>query len=458
MNSPDLIRITKEDATSEHVDDLLKRQMSLRGETGVTRSSRRTWYLRSWFILGVAGLLGGIAAWGLLEPIFYDLPYVRGPISAIAPDDPLPEYALVGGEQRAITVSGRGSITVKGERIYLCNQTKEMPARGGTRLLPPDALRVGQTVGVYATYLVNHDGPVPIASFIQTAPRPGPDSTQTLAQINARTSAVSFIFFGVVAGLVGLFIGAADGLVCRLPVRALLAGGVGLLVGLAGGFISNLFAGLIYTPLNRLAMDQMDVARGLTTFGFILQMGGRAMAWAMAGCAMGLGQGIALRSKRLLTYGLLGGVIGGLLGGLLFDPIDFLLVGADRPGAMWSRLAGLAVIGASVGGMMGIVELLARDAWLRMTQGPLAGKEFVVFKDLMTVGSSPRADIYLFNDKGVAPEHAILRTVGDECEIEARDTVHPVLINNRPIHRTRLRHGDSVTVGRTMFVFQRRKS
>ena len=108
--------------------------------------------------------------------------------------------------------------------------------------------------------------------------------------------------------------------------------------------------------------------------------------------------------------------------------------------------------------MIGIVELLARDAWLRMTQGPLTGKEFLIFKDVMNVGSSPRSDIYLFNDPLVAGQHAIIRALGDECEIEARESSNPVLLNNRPIPRARLRHGDNVTIGRTAFVFQQRKS
>ena len=131
-------------------------------------------------------------------------------------------------------------------------------------------------------------------------------------------------------------------------------------------------------------------------------MTGRGLAWCLAGAAMGLGQGIALRSGRLLLYGLLGGLIGGLLGGLLFDPIDLLLLGSNKPGAALSRAIGVGVIGATVGAMIGIVELLARDAWLQMLEGPLAGKEFLIFKDLLYVGASPRSDIYLFNDKAVA--------------------------------------------------------
>jgi len=75
----------------------------------------------------------------------------------------------------------------------------------------------------------------------------------------------------------------------------------------------------------------------------------------------------------------------------------------------------------------------------------------------MNIGSSPRSDIYLFNDSLVLPDHAILRAVGDECEIESRQRDHQVLLNNRSVQHSRLRHGDQVTIGRTLFVFEKRK-
>jgi hypothetical protein len=263
--------------------------------------------------------------------------------------------------------------------------------------------------------------------------------------------------FPLMAGFIGLSLGAVDGIICRMPRRALLSGLIGLAVGFIGGFISNILAEIIYAPLNHLAMNHTGGSGSLSSFGFMIQMIGRSLAWALAGSAMGLGQGIALRSPRLLIYGLLGGILGGLLGGLLFDPIDLLLLGNHNPSAVWSRLIGFSVIGLAVGGLIGVVELLARDAWLRMSQGPLAGKEFLLFKDVMNIGSSPRSDIYLFNDPLVLPDHAILRAVGDECEIESRQRDHRVLLNSRAVQQARLRHGDQVTIGRTLFVFEKRK-
>jgi hypothetical protein len=195
----------------------------------------------------------------------------------------------------------------------------------------------------------------------------------------------------------------------------------------------------------------------MTPFAFTIQILGRTLAWTLVGMAMGLGQGIALRSKRLLIYGFIGGVIGGLLGGLLFDPVQMLIVGKDAPSAHLSRMISLTVIGLTVGAMIGIVELLARDQWLRMVEGPLAGKEFLLFKDSMKIGSSPKCDIYLFNDPLVADQHATLRAVGDNTEIENEHRPNPILVNGRPAGLSRLRHGDQIAIGRTVFVFERRQ-
>ena len=105
------------------------------------------------------------------------------------------------------------------------------------------------------------------------------------------------LLFPVVAGAVGLFIGAADGLMCRLPRRVFLAGGIGLLAGLVGGFVSTFCAGIVYSPISHWALHQTSAGH-LTTLGFLVQIGGRSLGWAIAGMAMGLGQGLALRLEK----------------------------------------------------------------------------------------------------------------------------------------------------------------
>jgi hypothetical protein len=402
----------------------------------------------------VVGMIGAIIAWAIIEPYFSDMIYYQGTVTSARTD--VDQESNV-SKRNVVT---EALLTVRGETIYVLATTREVMNDGSMRHLDLGSIQNGETVGVYLRLVRNNQGEnVAVASFLEQSPTKVSDSSvMTLAQLESRDRVSSMLLFPLVAGLIGLFIGAVDGIICRLPRRAFLCGGVGLLVGLLGGFVCHLAAEVAYMPLTSLALKQSeDTSSGLSTLGFVIQVFGRTLAWGMVGVAMGLGQGIALRSKRLLIYGLLGGVVGGLLGGMLFDPIDMIVLGPDKVSAHWSRLIGLAVIGASVGAMIGIVELLARDTWLRMTQGPLTGKEFILFKDVMNIGASPRSDIYLFNDPQVADDHAVIRSVGDECEIEARQTTHPVLLNNASTRRARLRHGDTVAIGRTIFTFQRRR-
>lgn len=456
-----IIRISKEEATSDHVDGLLKRQMSMRGDPGVTRDRRKRWYFQNWLVLAIAGIVGAVAAWAILEPFFDDQLYVQGPVAALDLGDRLSLVPEGEGDAAPnLTTGTRGSLEINGEKIFLFSGVREIMPGGGTRRLNLRNLKEGEVLGLHVEYMPGRERDFAFATFIERDPKPLSDerSKMTLSQLQARSSAASLLMFPLVAGLIGLFVGAVDGVVCRLPRRALVCGGVGLLVGIVGGFLCSVVANLVYHPLHELASAQMGHGGGAPgVFGFLVQTIGRSIAWCLAGMAMGLGQGIALRSQRLLLYGFFGGVLGGLFGGVLFDPIDMLLLGSDKPSAHLARLVGFAVIGLGVGGMIGVVELLARDAWLRMTQGPLTGKEFLLFKDVMNIGSSPRSDLYLFNDPQVAKQHAVIRAMGDECELEALETTSPVLLNNRPVRRSRLRHGDNITVGRTSFVFQRRK-
>lgn len=452
------IRITRKEAMDERVDGLLARQAAMLGEARSTGDAPKAWYYQNWFVLMGVGLLAGLVSWALIEPFFDDFQYTQGPIAA-SDLSPLPtEYIPYLTGLPGFEVGGFGWIEVDGEKIWIHDQTRVL-ADGEAQPFSPVLLLDRDQVGVHVEYVDLVEDTLVLASFVDVdPPDPAPGKAGvSLRQQTMRTTVSGLLLFAVVAGLIGLAIGAADGLICRLLRRAVLCGLVGLGVGFVGGFISGRIADLIYMPINMLAMGETgEGAAGMSTFGFLLQLFARSLAWAAAGATMGLGQGIVLRSKRLLLYGFLGGIIGGLLGGLLFDPIDLLIFGADKPSAHISRLVGLAAIGACVGGAVGVVELLTRDYWLRMVQGPLRGKEFLVFKDRMVIGSSPRSDIYLFNDDEVVANHAVLRVVGDQCEIESLGEDATVTVNHHPVGSQRLRHGDQIGIGNTAFVYEKR--
>ena len=186
-----------------------------------------------------------------------------------------------------------------------------------------------------------------------------------------------------------------------------------------GGLISIFLAGIIFVIMVSIAvkfspqLDPNGMPHGL---GLLILMMGRAAAWSVAAIPAGIGQGIALREKKVILNGLLGGVLGGLLGGLLFDPISLVFVHDGK--ATVSRGIGFAVIGALVGFFVGLVEQWTKTAWLLMKAGPLAGKQFVIYRNPTVLGSSPKADIYLFKDAAIEPRHALIHNLGGRFTIE----------------------------------------
>jgi len=454
------IRITYEDVNDQHVDDLLQRQASLRNESGITRQGKGKWYLHNWFLFMNTGFIAAFLAWALIEPFFDDNLYIQGTLERSNDGDhPWSELSTTLSKNN-ISFTPTLHMRINGEGFWVTDSTKVLNSQNKEIEADLEELLTGQPIGAYIATEPLGVG-LSVANYIIIDPNPNPPrkASLSLQQLKKRTDMMGLLFFAITASFIGLAIGMTEGFVCRVYRRVLIGGAVGFLAGFIGGFFSGLIADIIYIPLTDLAMNETgDAISGLSTSGFIIQMGGRSLAWCMAGMTMGLGQGLSLRSGRLLLYGFLGGIIGGLTGGLVFDPIDMVILdGVNNPSAHWSRLIGIVVIGGTVGGMIGAVELLARDAWLRMTEGPLAGKEFLIFKDLMVLGSSPRSDIYLFNDDKVAERHATIRCSGDIYEIEAISQQTPVSVNGRNVTNSRLRDGDQLGIGRTLFTFQKRK-
>jgi hypothetical protein len=194
-----------------------------------------------------------------------------------------------------------------------------------------------------------------------------------------------------------------------------------------------------------------------TGMAFLVLMMGRGVAWSLAAIPAGLGQGIALREKKVIINGLVGALLGGLLGGLLFDPISLVLITADGQ-ATYSRGVGFGTIGCLVGLFVGLVEGWTKTAWLLMRKGPLAGKQFILFKDTTVLGSSPKAHIYLFKDDAIEPRHALIYNRGGRFEIEDCDTPDGTFVNGIPIKRHVLQAGDQIVLGKTVLEFSVKES
>jgi len=428
------IRIASEDVYAPEVDEALERQLSFGMGTAPPRVADRKAGLlyRPWFVFMIAGALGGLAAWAIIEPFFEDGLRFEGKVVSVEPAPPGAGYA-------AYDVSGV-DVAVSPERTRILRDGQ------------PAELTAGAHVSVRGFEVKREGKPALFAAEIELLPGEAADGEVSLAAIRLRDMLINFACFPIVAALVALFIAMADGLISRAWRRAGLCAVVGLSTGLALGLLASLVGDLLYAVGE--GWLKRPAGEGATLFSFLAQMVVRGLAWAVIGTSMGLGQGIALRSKRMALNGLLGGVVGALLGGLLFDPIDRLLHAPELlAGAELSRAIGFTVVGLTTGLMIGVVELLARDAWLKMLAGPLAGKEFVLFKNPTCIGSSPKADIYLFKDADVEPAHAFIHVMGEGYEVEDRNPTPRTFLNGRPVKRARLAQGDQLRIGKTVLAF-----
>jgi hypothetical protein len=274
-------------------------------------------------------------------------------------------------------------------------------------------------------------------------------------------SYIAMLMLLSLGGLTGLMIGCMEGILARNFRQALKAGGLGFLIGFGGGFASTMVAGLLFTFLDPLgiAIIGREVAENPASYlsGFLFLVIRRSLIWAVVCMAVGLGPGIALKAKKLTMNGFLGGLIGGAIGGFLFDPINYIVSGGTFMfGAEVSRAIGFCVVGGCAGLMIGLVEMISKEAWLVMTEGPLKGKQFIIYRDPTVIGSSPRSEIYLFKDPSIEPVHAVIHTIRDGYEIEDKDTPGGTWINGQRIKRKRLMTGDEIRIGKAQFTYSER--
>jgi hypothetical protein len=268
---------------------------------------------------------------------------------------------------------------------------------------------------------------------------------------------IGLLLFPTVAGMIGLFLGGAEGIMCRNLGRAAICAIVGLGVGFGGGLIAIVVAGIIFafTTIMTFQFMRGNPQNGPprpTGMAFLILMCGRATAWAVAALPAGLGQGIALRERKVIVNGMLGGVLGGLVGGMLFDPIYYALQRPDT--AATSRAVGFTIIGLMVGLLVGLVEQWTKTAWLIMKAGPLAGKQFIIYHSPTVLGSSPKADVYLFKDAAIEPRHALIHNRGGRYEIEDCETPDGTYVNGLPVQKKQmLRSGDQIVLGKTVLEF-----
>ena len=254
----------------------------------------------------------------------------------------------------------------------------------------------------------------------------------------------NLLIIPMIVGLLCVGFGIAESIVERSAKKALIRGAICLPLGAVLGFIFEFIANIIYT-----IGISICVELGAQTSRNPSLWIARGLAWMAFGAAGGVVYGIVGMSSKKTLYGVLGGVIGAGLGGILFDPIALLTHG----GAV-SRAVGFGLVGLATGVAVGLVESALKDRWLYVTAGPLAGKQFILYKPRTVVGSDQSCDIYLFKDANVLKEHAIIELAGSRIMLLA---VGQTYVNGQPVRQQVLASGAVVQIGRYAFRYQERQ-
>jgi hypothetical protein len=237
--------------------------------------------------------------------------------------------------------------------------------------------------------------------------------------------------------------GVAESAVERSLRKAVLRGLLALPLGVLLGFVFEFLANIIYnTGLG------ICSAMGVHTYRNPAVWVARGVAWAFFGAAGGTIYGIVGQSMKKAQYGVIGGMIGAGIGGMIFDPISTLTKGGSV-----SRAVGFALVGVATGVAMGWVESALKDRWLYVTAGPLAGKQFILYKDRTTIGSQQAADIYLFKDANILPQHAVIGISGARVQLKCLGAAY---VGGSPVATRVLQDGDLVQIGRYSFRYKER--
>jgi len=255
--------------------------------------------------------------------------------------------------------------------------------------------------------------------------------------------------FGLVSGgFIGAMIGFASGLSLGTSAHALRGLLLGALVGLPGG-LCGVYLGQIVFSASGLAMP---------IIGIIV---GRILGWGLFGLFVGMAEGVVGRSVKRVRQGAIGGAIGGALGGALFDALAFTLGGAfsaalraEGEEGAFSRAVALLLMGAGIGLFIGLLELVSRQAWVRVIYGRNEGKDYPIDRSGAIIGRDELADVPLRGDPQVAPRHAEILIAGGQYLLVPHA---PVLVNGTPITgQVALDDGDQLQVGSFQLMFQLR--
>ena len=228
---------------------------------------------------------------------------------------------------------------------------------------------------------------------------------------------------------------------------------VAVLIGAVGGFLGGAVGQALYNLLPLAAF----LVLGWTFLGVLIGLS--LGAFDLLACLL-RGQGPRGALRKILN-GVLGGLVGGALGGtlsvLLRGAWGGLFTGRDAD-LLWAPSAsGFVALGACIGLLIGLAQVILKEAWLKVEAGFRPGREVILTKPEVVIGRAESCDVGLFGDPEVDKVHAhIVRQDGRYLLTDAGTRACTYLNDERLAEPRPLRSGDVIRIGRSVIRFQDR--
>jgi hypothetical protein len=274
-----------------------------------------------------------------------------------------------------------------------------------------------------------------------------------------------YVLEGLKAFLLGLTVALALGLVdavWNVPLNRFVTIALRGMTAVVIGSLGALFSGVVGEFFQQTTQNVPLIAAAF----FVI-------AWTITGLIIGLALG-AFETAASLASGknirgavrkainaAIGGTVGGLLGGLLAFTLrlalSILFASQGEREPLTPSAWGFVILGLCIGLMIGLAQVILKEAWLKVESGFRAGRELMLTKDETTIGRAESCDVGLFGDNSIERLHARIKRVDHRFILLDADSAAGTYLNDRRVNQpTPLTAGDAIRIGRSVLRFGER--
>jgi hypothetical protein len=229
-------------------------------------------------------------------------------------------------------------------------------------------------------------------------------------------------------------------------------------VAMLVGAVAGLVGGIVGQALLEATQLQLIFVLGWTLTGLLI---GASIGVFEILSSLVRQRDVSGARKKLLKC-LIGGTAGGVLGGILAMLLKMGWESAlsDKgTDTLWSPTAmGFVALGMCIGLLVGLAQVILKEAWIRVEAGFRSGRELILAKERTTIGRAEACDIGLFGDNTIEKLHASILQAGNRYYVEDASTPVGTFVNDQPVRgRMQLNSGDLIRVGKSLLRFNERQ-